>query len=787
MSHVSLRKRAGKVRSLFVLLAVVGVVGLAQGAAAPLARQRAEAAPSAPLARQSIAPPAAEPRVFLPHVSRRLETPPRFQTVESPNFGSEVAQLTAVDLLSPTDGWAVGSYDGGRASLTLRWDGVHWTHVPCPNPDPGAPYVSLTLTDVVAIDPDDAWAAVDNYPPYLLHWDAQAWTVVPLDLPSISARIYRLAASGPTDVWAVGFVAPATAPSFAQTLILHWDGVRWSRVPSPNHGSVNVLNSVAARAPNDAWAVGQYNQTLLRDSTPLFLHWDGAAWSEAPLPDLSPRLHFLTDVTVLAANDAWAVGYQGGSAGSNPEPESFHWNGGRWESVPLPALSSSARPYSVAALAPNHVLASGTRFSDTGESLPWLMRWNGAAWTLETSIPGLTTNHLPLALDTAAPSTVVAVGTQPTDVGAGWTTRPWSLHWNGTAWREPAVPKLSLPRNRLHGIDAFSPWDMWAVGDWEDVAAGHTRPLLLHWDGQAWTRVLAPVVDAAGGTLAGVGVATSMDVWAVGGRTEVQTPLLLHWDGRRWAPVSLPERKGFLHAIQVGSSDDAWAVGYEAGGQAHRPLLFHWDGRAWSAPPMPPLETGDADLFDVQTLGYDDVWAVGYDTAPASSLRRPLILHWDGVQWSRFPAPAGVVGDASLSCVASFGPDNLWAMGRQSHAGITEVLALHWDGQEWTPGPSLGLGAQYSAVSDCDIIGDTEIWAVGSLQQTTDGPTETLVIRGDGARWTRIASSSPGSRTNYLSALTWLGESLWTVGYSAPAGWPSGASETLIEWADRNW
>jgi hypothetical protein len=68
-----------------------------------------------------------------------------------------------------------------------------------------------------------------------------------------------VAATSPTDAWAVGNFAPNSKTGFALTLAEHWDGVSWKIVLTPNVGSLsNNLFAVAALAPNDAWAVGNY-------------------------------------------------------------------------------------------------------------------------------------------------------------------------------------------------------------------------------------------------------------------------------------------------------------------------------------------------------------------------------------------------------------------------------------------------------------------------------------------------------------------------------------------------
>jgi hypothetical protein len=63
-------------------------------------------------------------------------------------------------------------------------------------------------------------------------------------------------------MWAVGGTGSGT-------LILHWDGAHWTRLPSPNIGASDGLNAVAASSASNIWAVGQFidntngvNQTL---------------------------------------------------------------------------------------------------------------------------------------------------------------------------------------------------------------------------------------------------------------------------------------------------------------------------------------------------------------------------------------------------------------------------------------------------------------------------------------------------------------------------------------------
>jgi hypothetical protein len=78
--------------------------------------------------------------------------------------------------------------------------------------------------------------------------------------------------------------------------------------------------------------------------------------------------------------------------------------------------------------------------------------------------------------------------------------------------------------NRLLGLTANSPTDIWAFGSFFAAdGSGHQMTLLLHWDGTSWT--LAPSPNPTKGTFlddllfAGV-VPSSGNVWIFGNEDE---------------------------------------------------------------------------------------------------------------------------------------------------------------------------------------------------------------------------------------------------------------------------
>jgi hypothetical protein len=66
---------------------------------------------------------------------------------------------------------------------------------------------------------------------------------------NVARNMSAIAAASSNDIWAVG----STGDTFSFTL--HWDGKRWSEIPSPPHGAAG-LSAVTALRGGDAWAVG---------------------------------------------------------------------------------------------------------------------------------------------------------------------------------------------------------------------------------------------------------------------------------------------------------------------------------------------------------------------------------------------------------------------------------------------------------------------------------------------------------------------------------------------------
>jgi hypothetical protein len=161
-----------------------------------------------------------------------------------------LARLTSVTIVSASDAWAVGyrSHGEGFQALALHWDGSSWATTPTPS------LGSSRLAGVTVPSSGEPVAVGDVAGEQLSEvWDGASWAVEAIAPLGSFATLTSVANGGNADTWAVGWRFGQRSGS--RSLFERWDGIWWTRVPSPAVGVADVLNGVSG-AGERFWAVG---------------------------------------------------------------------------------------------------------------------------------------------------------------------------------------------------------------------------------------------------------------------------------------------------------------------------------------------------------------------------------------------------------------------------------------------------------------------------------------------------------------------------------------------------
>jgi len=355
--------------------------------------------------------------------------------VDSPNPPSVIdARLNAVEVISPSDVWAVGNSYGptpgvtgnDQFSLAMHWDGAAWSIVPSPSPSPALGLTWVDLHAVAAAGPDDIWAVGQK-----------------------------------EDVGLGGFVGP-------HVMALHWNGTDWTETELPAPGpasspwqgaSGDMLLDVEVIGPNDVWMVGRWFRFLPSDAViwpGVAMHWDGSNFEVFEPPFISPTSsQQLNAVAAVAADDVWAVGSGGGS-----ESYIFHFDGNSWSHVPGPAPGSSRALSDVVALAADDVWAGGY-YLDAGVAHPLILHWDGSSWSEFASPAG--------GIDFAVISASDIFTTGIDGVA----------HWNGATWTAEPAPEV-IPSGTIADLEPVGACELWGVGT--KTVAGDLATLTVRLD-----------------------------------------------------------------------------------------------------------------------------------------------------------------------------------------------------------------------------------------------------------------------------------------------------------------
>jgi hypothetical protein len=151
-------------------------------------------------------------------------------------------------------------------------------------------------------------------------------------------------------------------------IVLGWNGARWSSasIPQPDQAQSGMtMSQIVAASPSNVWLIGGSNGTTVTagpyasDNTYL-IHFDGVRWSRVSLPQVaainpSHDIGITNQVTfdnlaLTPSGDLWIAGALAiyGNNNYQSAPLLYRYSGGQWDNVQLPPLPapSSATPAS---------------------------------------------------------------------------------------------------------------------------------------------------------------------------------------------------------------------------------------------------------------------------------------------------------------------------------------------------------------------------------------------------------------------------------------------------------
>jgi hypothetical protein len=228
-------------------------------------------------------------------------------------------------------------------------------------------------------------------------------------------------------------------------------------------------------------------------------------------------------------------------------------------------LPGEVRTHAAAVFSRTDVWAFGEIFHpSSASSRPYLVRFNGRRW-LRVPSP-----LVPQGASAVAPDDIWAVGTL-TGPGDVWA----AARWNGSSWRTLRFPPLppAVQRRAEIGnasIEAYSARDAWVdIGLTTGVASDGI--IVLHWNGQAWSKVPVPYRTQVAGDISQDGRG-GIWMYAIGPATPAGAlTYLYHYSNGQWSRQRAPA----------------------LGGQATEMGVLSWRPGASSGGPRPARGTGD--------------------------------------------------------------------------------------------------------------------------------------------------------------------------------------------------
>ena len=284
--------------------------------------------------------------------------------------------LLGVAIVDESLAWAVGNApnDAGQGrSLVKKWNGSRWNQVPTPN----VAGEHNGFQDVAVGADGDVWAvgdhSGDSIETLVVHGQKGDWRLVSSPSPGVGLSVFNGVDVAPNGtVYTVG--ARWDRDGVYHSVIARRKQGRWTL---PRVGGA-LLHDVVAVANRNVWAVGQ--QTKDNTSRTFIVHFNGDKWTTIPSPNVNEKFHILRAVTATSPNDIWAAGSYYG-ANRRSRPLILHFNGTRWSVSDVPDLRGEVELWGISSASPDDVVAVGQASGDYPTDPRAILEWDGNGWT----------------------------------------------------------------------------------------------------------------------------------------------------------------------------------------------------------------------------------------------------------------------------------------------------------------------------------------------------------------------------------------------------------------------
>jgi len=337
---------------------------------------------------------------------------------------------------------------------------------------------ATNLYAVAASDPSNVWA-VGSYNPgsltaLAMRWNGTAWAQM-IYTPPLSATnsVFYSVAATVTQTWAVGSYSDSAGKS--HSLIARYDGTSWTNYNAPDPGNVtNSLNAVVA-TNNEAYAVGSFTTLSQPGERNLAMHFDSfsGGWLNDGANTIGTRTNRLNAVAL--GSQPWSGGYAYNTLTSTLPTYATSATVTTFTFAGL--LSTWNEMRGAAAVGLNTSVLVGYGYNSTPNLREPLVitRTGGGVYTRATLPPG---SYALNDVDYASGHNLWAVGAANNN-GLTTTVAITSSGFGSGNWTAINTPNLGNEANYLNGVKVLSSEDVWAVGTY--VNSGTPKAMMAHY------------------------------------------------------------------------------------------------------------------------------------------------------------------------------------------------------------------------------------------------------------------------------------------------------------------